>query len=155
MSQNDLIDFLTPKGSHFLSKNMLEFRVSKLQSHFSKNILFVTCNIFSLLMVICLSWSLHCKHVSLLGFNILSFNIWRLKWKSIRSLHLKSLITIYSEPIYAFFTLILKDLYNFFHIFIFNRRSVFMYKVFYLFHSGWEKVIYHYTKNNDAKNAIL
>ena len=42
-----------------------QFRFLKLQTHFSQNILFICCDIFCGIMVICL----HLKHVSL-GFHI-------------------------------------------------------------------------------------
>ena len=44
---------------------------------------------FSLLIGFCLSWYSYFKHISLLDLNILSFNIWRQKYKSIRSSNLK------------------------------------------------------------------
>ena len=63
-------------------------RVSKLQSQFSKNPFFISCNIFSLLYLLKFK---HFKHVSLLGFYIPVFNIWRWKCKGIRSSYLEPL----------------------------------------------------------------
>ena len=39
----------------------LWFRVSKLQTHFSKNALFMSCNLSSLFLVFCLGWYLYFK----------------------------------------------------------------------------------------------
>ena len=42
----------------------IEFRVSKLQTHFSQGLLFIGCNIFSQVIVICLSSYLYLKYIS-------------------------------------------------------------------------------------------
>ena len=103
-----LISFV-PKWSHWLLNNYkefmffikihilhlnicyyvwkIEFNVWKLQIHISKNVLFNVQlkHFFLYLMVFCLKWYSHFKHFSLLGFHILSSNIWRKKHLSIRS----------------------------------------------------------------------
>ena len=59
---------------------MLNLAFGNFKSIFQRMHLFISSNIFS-----------HFKHISLLGFNKLPFNIWRQKHNSIRSSHLKSL----------------------------------------------------------------
>ena len=105
---SDLIDLLTPKGSHFLSKKHgvlhrrlnLGFLNFKLIFHrmqfFSVAIFFSACG------YLCLHWYLHFKHFIILGFNISSFNILRWKYKSIKSYrasHLKPLTRKSETPI--------------------------------------------------------
>ena len=54
----------------------VEAKVFKFGAHFSQNAAFIGCNIFSLLLVIFLSWNLHLKlSHELLTF--ISFHIWR------------------------------------------------------------------------------
>lgn len=67
----------------------------KLQIQFKKNAVFLSCNIFSMLMVSV--WV--CIHFSLLDTSVLSFNIWRQKHESISSSHLKPLFQYSLSPI--------------------------------------------------------
>ena len=54
----------------------VETNILKFSAHFSQNAVFIGCNIFSLLLVIFLSWNLHLKLSH--GFlTLISFNIWR------------------------------------------------------------------------------
>ena len=64
-----------------MNRKKVGFRVSKLEIDFSKNVLFISFNIVSLLTVFCLSWYQHFKYVllslafgdkiaSVLGFHI-------------------------------------------------------------------------------------
>ena len=57
---------LTPKGFTFYNKIHIKFCFVKLQTHFSQDLLFIGCDIFPQVIVICLHLI---KHVSL-GFNI-------------------------------------------------------------------------------------
>ena len=86
--QNGFIDLLTPKGSYLMLKDVMLFSINcwvyGFGTHFSQNVLFIGRNIFSQVMVICLSWYLHLKYVSW------SFNIYKLTYggKSVRVLSL-------------------------------------------------------------------
>ena len=64
-----------------MNRKKVGFRVSKLEIHFSKNVLFISCNIVSLLTVFCLSWYWYFKYV------LLSCSIWR-QITSILDLHI-------------------------------------------------------------------
>ena len=57
---------LTPTGFTFYNKIYIKSYFVKLQTHFSQEVLFISCDIFPQVMVICLHLI---KHVSL-GFNI-------------------------------------------------------------------------------------
>ena len=65
-----------------------EAKVLKFSAHFSQNVVFIGCNILSLLLVICLSWNLHLK-LSKGYLTFISFNIWRQKCRSISSSHVE------------------------------------------------------------------
>ena len=86
--QNGFIDLLTPKGSYLMLKDVMLFSINcwvyGFGTHFSQNVLFIGRNIFSQVMVICLSWYLHLKYVSW------SFKIYKLTYggKSVRVLSL-------------------------------------------------------------------
>ena len=54
----------------------IEVKVIKFSAHFSQNEIFIACIIFSLLLVICLSWNFHLK-LSHEFLTFISFNIWR------------------------------------------------------------------------------
>ena len=54
----------------------VEDRVLTFLTHFPQNAVFIACNIFSVLFVICLSWNLRLK-LSHEFLTFISFNIWR------------------------------------------------------------------------------
>ena len=63
---------LNSKGITFLTKKLAwnaTFWVLKLQTYFLYKLLLIGCDIFSHIIVFCLSWYLHLKHVSSLDFN--------------------------------------------------------------------------------------
>ena len=92
---------------------MYEHRVLKLQTHFSQNVPFIGCNIFSQHMVICWSLYLHFIQVSQ-GFNVyyltfgykivrsLVFHIWNHLYETPKALSSKTLkspkVVLHSEP---------------------------------------------------------
>ena len=59
-------DLLTPKGYKFYNKIHIKCYFVKIQTHFSQDLLFISCDIFPQVMVIFLHLI---KHVAL-GFNI-------------------------------------------------------------------------------------
>ena len=78
--QNGLIDHLTPKASRFISKFMILYSEVWIQGFKTSNPFFKAYTFYQLqhfFSLFCLSWYSHSKHISLLGFKILSFNIWR------------------------------------------------------------------------------
>ena len=71
----DSVYILTHALNNFFRPYVRQLFCKKLQTHFSRNVRFIICNIFSQVKVILLSWHLHFRHVSLV-FNIL-ITIWR------------------------------------------------------------------------------
>ena len=71
----DSVYILTHALNNFCRPYVRQLFCKKLQTHFSRNVRFIICNIFSQVKVILLSWHLHFRHVSLVS-NIL-ITIWR------------------------------------------------------------------------------
>ena len=76
VSYNQLLiqSFLLLSECCFAKK--FEARVLNVYGHFSQNAVIIRCNIFSLVLVICLRWYLHLK-LSHEFLTFISFNIWR------------------------------------------------------------------------------